>query len=207
MCPIGPEGNLLQPGPEQCRRLVLKQPILSLSDIELLKRISYRNFVSKVIDITYPVEQHIHGLQLNIDRVCKEAEDAVNNGHHFIILSDRTAGKNHVPISPLLVLGAVHHHLIDKKLRMKVGLIVETGESREVHDYCTLVGYGADAICPYMVFNLAKKLRLNGEIKESDQEAFKNYVAAIERGMAKVMAKMGISTLQSYKVIFLNFFY
>ncbi|CAD5117336.1 DgyrCDS6121 [Dimorphilus gyrociliatus] len=199
MCPIGPEGNLLQPGPEQCRRLILKQPILSLSDIEILKRISYRNFTSKVIDTTYPLEQHIHGLTSNIDRVCKEAEEAVLNGNHFLVLSDKAAGKSRVPISPHLALGAVHHYLINKKLRMRIGLIVETGESREVHDFCTLVGYGADAICPYMVFKMAKRLRVNGEIKENDEEAFKNYVAAIERGMAKVMAKMGISTLQSYK--------
>jgi glutamate synthase (NADPH/NADH) len=110
--------------------------------------------------------------------------------------------------SSLLALGAVHHHLIRKKLRMKCGLIVESGEVREVHDLCTLLGYGADAICPYLVLETCTSLRRQNKLEQmmEDQDIFCNYVAAAARGISKVMAKMGISTLHSYKACVINFF-
>lgn len=198
-CPIGPEYNILEASPEQCNRLWLKQPILSISDLETIKTTRFRNWKSKVIDCTFPPQEGKAGLLNALDRVCEEATVAAKSGYTLVVLSDRLAGPNHVPISSLLSLGAVHHHLIQKRQRMKVGLIVETGEAREVHHICVLLGYGADAICPYLVFETMATLRAEAKLQLSDEEMFANYVAAMERGISKVMAKMGISTLQSYK--------
>ena len=198
-CPIGPEINILEASPEQCNRLWLEQPILSISDLQLLKRSQFRNWKTKVIDCTFPPSDGKCGLVKALDRICHEAAVAAQGGYHLLVLSDRSAGPERVPISSLLSLGAVHHHLITKRQRMKVGLIVETGEAREVHHICVLLGYGADAICPYMVFELLAALRSEAKLQLSDEEIFKNYVSAMERGISKVMAKMGISTLQSYK--------
>jgi glutamate synthase (NADPH/NADH) len=136
-----------------------------------------------------------------LDTICKEAENAANNGFTYLILSDRMAGRNYLPVSPLLAVGAVHHYLIEKRLRMKVALIIETGEAREIHHLCLLLGYGADAICPYLVFETVRNLSAQGMLNTvmKNDEIFKNYTAATRSGISKVMAKMGISTLQSYK--------
>lgn len=198
-CPIGPEYNILEASPEQCNRLWLEQPILSNSDLDVIKETKFRGWRTKVIDCTFPPQDGKLGLVKVLDRICAEAVEAARSGYTLVVLSDRQAGPERVPISSLLSLGAVHHHLIDKRQRMKVGLIVETGEAREVHHICVLLGYGADAICPYLVFETLAALRAEAKLKLSDEEMFKNYVAAMERGISKVMAKMGISTLQSYK--------
>jgi glutamate synthase (NADH) len=136
-----------------------------------------------------------------LDCICKEAEEAAESGYTYLILSDRMAGRNYLPISPLISVGAVHHHLIEKRLRMKVALIVETGEAREIHHLCLLLGYGSDAICPYLVFETVRNLNAQGLLNTtfSNEQIFKNYIEATNYGIAKVMAKMGISTLQSYK--------
>lgn len=198
-CPIGPEYNILEASAEQCNRLWLEQPILSISDLEVIKDISFRNWRTKVIDCTFPPEDGKAGLLKALDRVCEEATDAARGGYSLVVLSDRLAGASRVPISSLLSLGAVHHHLIQKRQRMKVGLIVETGEAREVHHICVLLGYGADAICPYLVFETLAALRAEAKLELTDQQIYLRYVAAMETGISKVMAKMGISTLQSYK--------
>ncbi|XP_064488829.1 uncharacterized protein LOC135400829 isoform X2 [Ornithodoros turicata] len=198
-CPIGPEANILEPSPEQCRRLWLQQPIISLSDMAVLKRVHYKGWKSKVIDIVFPVREGNAGLLPAIDRICREACEAAKKGYTLVILSDRNGGRDYIPVSAALALGAVHHHLINERQRMKCGLILETGEAREVHHMCVLLGYGADAICPYLVFEMVGELRNEGLLELSDEDAFKNYVAAMERGISKVMAKMGISTLHSYK--------
>lgn len=200
-CPIGPEANILEPSPEQCRRLWLGQPILSLKDIEVLKAIQYKGWKSKVIDMVYPAEERASGLLPALKRIRSEACSAAESGYTLVILSDRKAGRDYIPVSALLALGAVHHHLLTERQRMKVGLILETGEAREVHHMCVLLGYGADAICPYLVFESMAELQSEGIIdaKLTEDAIFRNYVEAMERGIAKVMAKMGISTLQSYK--------
>lgn len=200
-CPIGPEANILQPSPEQCRRLWLEQPILSLRDMEVIKRNTYKGWKTKVIDMVFAASEGVKGLFRAINRVCDEACVAAKNGYTLLVLSDRSAGRDYIPISAAMALGAVHHHLINMRQRMKCGLILETGEAREVHHMCVLLGYGADAICPYLVFEMVVLLRDDGLLNPplSDEEIFKNYVAAMERGIAKVMAKMGISTLHSYK--------
>ncbi|XP_052242063.1 uncharacterized protein LOC127852221 isoform X2 [Dreissena polymorpha] len=200
-CPVGPEANILEPGAEQCRRLWLEQPILSLSDCDVLKYINYRGWKCRIIDMVYPVKSGPAGLVEVLRSLCEQSERAAREGYQIIVLSDRSAGKENVPVSSLLAVGAVHHDLIKKKLRLKVGLIVESGEPREVHHICTLLGYGADAICPYLVFETIARLRQQRLLDPplSDEEIFLNYRAACAKGISKVMAKMGISTLHSYK--------
>ncbi|XP_076373844.1 uncharacterized protein LOC143258566 isoform X2 [Tachypleus tridentatus] len=200
-CPVGPETNILEPSPAQCRRLWLEQPILSLEDVEVIKNISFKGWKTKVIDIVYPMSDGPEGLVPAIDRICKDACNAAMRGYTILMLSDRKASKEMMPVSALLAVGAVHHYLINERQRMKVALMIETGEAREVHQMCVLVGYGADGICPYLVFEIVRELRSEGLLEPplSDEEIFKNYVDAIGRGLAKVMAKMGISTLHSYK--------
>ncbi|XP_015429364.1 PREDICTED: putative glutamate synthase [NADPH] isoform X2 [Dufourea novaeangliae] len=201
LCPIGPESNILEPNERQVHRLFLPQPILSLADLEVIKRTKFRGWKSRTIDTTYPVEDGPYALLGTLDRISREADLAAKEGYQFLILSDRQGGPDRVPVSSLLALGAVHHHLIEERQRMKVGLILETGEAREVHHVCLLLGYGADAICPYVVFEMARNLRADGVLDSSltDNALSANYAEAMERGIAKVMAKMGISTLQSYK--------
>lgn len=198
-CPIGPEGNVLEPDEKSGRRLWLENPILSLTDFEILKNTTVNNWKSQVIDITKQVNKGDH-LDIAIDRICREAEEAARE-HQFIILSDRKVSADRVPVSALLAAGAVHDHLIEKRLRSKCAIILETGEIREVHQICVSVGFGVDAICPYMVFEIAQMLREDGVIAADldDQTIYENYAAAVDRGISKVMAKMGISTMQSYK--------
>ena len=198
-CPVGPEGNILEPNEQQCHRLWLENPILSLKDMEILKTTNHFGWNAKIIDITYEYNEESSVFKDAIDRICKEAEEAAENGHQLLILSDRSVDKKHVPVSAILACGAVHHHLISTRLRSKCGIILETGEAREVHQICVLVGFGADAICPYMVFEIAQMLKEDGVIDLDDDNAYENYAAAVDRGISKVMAKMGISTLQSYK--------
>lgn len=201
LCPIGPAPNILQPGAEFVHRLFLPQPVLSLPDLDALKRTSYRGWKTQVLDCTYEASSGASGLVAALNAVCAAAESAARARCQLLVLSDRAAGPTRVPVSSLLALGAVHHHLIETRQRMKVGLIVETAEAREVHHMCVLLGYGADAICPYLAFELAFALR-NDNILDpnlTDDDIYSAYQKAIETGLAKVMAKMGISTLQSYK--------
>ncbi|XP_044009737.1 glutamate synthase [NADH] isoform X3 [Aphidius gifuensis] len=201
LCPIGPESNILEPNERQVHRLFLTNPILSLNDLDVMKNTNYRGWKTKVIDITYQRREGQNALVPTLDRINNEANEAAKAGYQLIVLSDRLGGPDRVPISSILALGSTHHYLIEERQRMKVGLIVETAEAREVHHICVLLGYGADAICPYLVFELAKRLRDEGVLGEefTDEIMFKNYAEAMERGILKVMAKMGISTLQSYK--------
>lgn len=216
-CPIGPEANILESSMDQCRRLWLEQPIISINDLEVIKETSYKGWKTMVIDCLFSPHDGKRGMLRRLDQIRKEACEAAKSGYTVIVLSDRNAGPKLVPIrfvhyhavslmpnkclfaSILLVLGATHHYLINERQRMKVALILETGEAREVHHMCVLLGYGADAICPYLVFETVAALREEGIIQLSDKNAYRNYFLAMERGIAKVMAKMGISTLHSYK--------
>nr|XP_049703024.1 uncharacterized protein LOC110374537 [Helicoverpa armigera] len=201
LCPIGPAPNILQPSAEFVHRLFLPQPILSLPDLYALKHTTHRGWKTKVIDCTFDYLEGPSGMEPALGRIAGEAHAAAASGYQLIVLSDRQAGRCRVPVSTLLALGAVHHHLIETRQRMKVGIILETAEAREVHHMCVLLGYGADAICPYLAFELAFSLR-NDHILDpnlTDEDIYKAYQGAIETGLAKVMAKMGISTLQSYK--------
>ncbi|XP_045493540.1 glutamate synthase [NADH], amyloplastic isoform X2 [Colias croceus] len=201
MCPIGPTANILEPSAEFVHRIFLPQPILSIPDCEALKKTNYRGWKTKVIDCTFEYTDGPLGLEAALSCIARSAHAAATAGCQLLVLSERAAGPTRVPVSSLLALGAVHHHLIETRQRMKVGIIVETAEAREVHHMCVLLGYGADAICPYLAFELAFSLRNDNLIDPNltDNDIYSAYQKAIETGLAKVMAKMGISTLQSYK--------
>jgi glutamate synthase (NADPH/NADH) len=157
---VGPEGNLLEMKPEQCHRILLKSPVLGIEEMNALKNLSaaYPKWSSRTIDITFPKSEGLLGYRTALDRVCNEATAAIEDNQKVVILSDRAVGKDRIPLSALIACGAVHHHLVLQKKRAKVALMVETGEAREVHHLCVLVGYGADAICPYLVMEVIHKV-------------------------------------------------
>nr|NVI74129.1 putative glutamate synthase 1 [Cucujiformia] len=193
-CPIGPEANILEPSPKQVHRLWLKQPVISIADLDVLARIDHRSWSSHVIDISFPATEGPEGYLKKLQSVCDEAYEA-SQKCQIIILSDRKGGKDRVPISSLIALGATHHHLIEMRARMKVAIVIETAEAREVHHICVLLGYGADAICPYLALELASSLRDQGilDTSLSDEAIYQNYAQAAQTGISKVMAKMGIT--------------
>ena len=199
-CNIGPSGNLLETSKEQARRLVVEHPILTSEDFSRLGSLSTQNWQSQTLDSTWNHQEGESGLEKNLRRICDEATRAVRNGSHFLILTDQAAGPERTPISSLLACGAVHHALIENGLRTRVGIIVETGEAREVHHHCLLIGYGADAIYPYMAYQALIRA-VDQESSEPKGPAIleKTYKKSVGKGILKVMAKMGISTLQSYK--------
>ncbi len=200
-CYIGPEQNLLDATPEHCHRLLIEHPILTNEEIEALKTIDHEGWKSRVIDITFDRSEGKAGLQRTLDRISSEAEAAADEGIQLVVLSDRAMGQDRVPVSSLLAVGAVHHHLVKQIKRTRIGLLVETGEAREVHHHCLLIGYGADGINPYLAFEALWKARRDGLMDPSldDDKVVAAYRKGVAKGMLKVMAKMGISTLQSYK--------
>jgi glutamate synthase (NADPH) large chain len=200
-CFIGPEGNLLETNEKQAHRLSLKHPILSNKQLQTIRNMDYKGLRSKVIDITYDAKAD-QGYVAALDRICTEASQAISEGYAFVILSDRKIAKGQIAISALVACGAVHHHLIRQHERTRIGLIVETGEAREVHHHCLLTGFGADAINPYLAFESLWQAQLDGLLGsdyDTEDKIVYAYKKAVGKGMLKVMAKMGISTLQSYK--------
>ncbi|XP_017257431.1 glutamate synthase [NADH], amyloplastic isoform X2 [Daucus carota subsp. sativus] len=205
-CMVGPEGDLTETTEEQCHRLSLKGPLLSIDEMQAIKKMNYRGWRSKVLDITYSKERGGNGLEETLDRICLEAHNAIKEGYTTLVLSDRAFSPNRVAVSSLLAVGAVHQHLVKKLERTRVALIVESAEPREVHHFCTLVGFGADGICPYLAVEAIWRLQVDGKIPpkssgefHSKEELIKKYYRASQYGMMKVLAKMGISTLASYK--------
>jgi glutamate synthase (NADPH/NADH) large chain len=200
---IGPRPNLLDlEGTSKVKRLEVGQPILTNEDLERIRQIGKvadNHFTSVTLDITYPADMEAAGMSDALDVVCAEAEEAVRSGaYNIIILSDRAVGPDRVPIPSLLATSAVHHHLIKQGLRTSVGLVVETGEAHEVHQFCTLAGYGAEAINPYLAFETLDAMAREPGEEIEPKEVRKRYIKAIGKAVLKVMAKMGISTYQSY---------
>lgn len=201
-CFIGPEGNLLETTEQQCHRLRVPHPILTDEEIAAIKALDgSHGWKTRTIDATWPREEGVHGLQPAIERICREAEDAIAQGDALVVLSDRAAGPDRVGISSLMACGAVHHYLVRQELRTRIGLILESAEAREVHHFCLLAGYGADAVNPYLAFDTMRDARNHGHLKEdySEEKIVQTYREGVSKGMLKVMGKMGISTLQSYK--------
>ncbi|MEZ5552813.1 MAG: glutamate synthase large subunit [Pseudomonadales bacterium] len=203
-CYVGPEQNLLDPTETNCHRLRIDHPILSNEELAALKEMDHRGWRSRKIDITFAPGSGKKGLTEALDRICAETTLALTEGYSLIILSDRKVDHDHMPISSLLAVGTVHHHLIRTHARTRIGIIVESGEAREVHHHCLLIGYGADAINPYLAFEALWDVRAKGYLDDaphinSDQDVVAAYRKATAKGILKVMAKMGISTLQSYK--------
>src|SRR5207249_2820915 len=198
---IGPRPNIFDLiGTSRRKRLEVRQPILTNDDLEKIRSIGHTEdrFDTKTIDITYGSNEGAAGMQGAIDRLCERAEAAVAGGYNIIILSDRQVGPDRIAIPVLLATAAVHHHLIRKGLRTAVGLVVESGEPREVHHFCCLAGYGAEAINPYLAFETLRAMRDDLPQKLDDKEIVKRYIKSIDKGILKVMSKMGISTYQSY---------
>jgi glutamate synthase (NADPH/NADH) len=161
---IGPEGNLLEMRPEQCHRIQLLSPLLSLEEMNAMKNLkaAYVKWPSYTVDITFAKTDGLPGYRAALDRVCKEVSTAVDEGYKVVVLSDRACGPDRVPLSALIACGGVHHHLVQQKKRAKVALAVETGEAREVHHLCVLVAYGADAVCPYLFLETIHKVVREG---------------------------------------------
>ena len=199
---IGPRPNVLDlTGGNSRQRLEVRQPILTNEDLEKIRAIGGMEdnpFRSKTLDITYPVSEGADGMKRALDQLFSDAEMAVHSGDNIIILSDRAMSRERVAIPALLATAGIHHHLIRKGLRTSVGLVVETGEAREIHHFCALAGYGAEAINPYLAFETLAAMRsdLPGEL-DADEIIYR-YIKAIGKGILKVTAKMGISTYQSY---------
>ncbi len=200
---IGPRPNLLDlEGTSKTKRLEVSQPILTNEDLERIRQIGEvrdNHFSSITIDITYPVDKGPAGMATSLDVMCAEAEEAVRSkDYNIIILSDRATGPDRIPVPSLLATSAVHHHLIRQGLRTSVGLVVETGEAYEVHQFCTLAGYGAEAINPYLAFDTLEAMVPELGVDLTAADVKKKYIKAVGKAMLKVMAKMGISTYQSY---------
>ena len=209
---IGPEGNLLGTTETQCQRLHLPQPILTDQQIAAIKATETEPAAAggspwraKTIDITYPCPEGEDSCRdamvAALDRICAEASQAIEQGYPLIVLSDRATGPERLPLSSLLATGAVHHHLVRHLQRTRIGILVESGEAREVHHFCLLAGFGADAVNPYLALAGLRWMREQGVIDAGidDARLVERFIKAINKGMLKVMSKMGISTLASYK--------
>ena len=198
---IGPRPNLLGQHAGTHKRLEVAQPVLTNSDLEKIRSIEELldgAFRTATIDTTWPASEGAAGLEKALDRVCHEATDCVLADRNILILSDRAVSADRVAIPALLATAAVHHHLIRRGLRTQTGLVVELGEVREVHHFCCLAGYGAEAVNPYLAFETLEQLRLQNGLPQKAYEVQKNYIKAVGKGLLKVMSKMGISTYQSY---------
>lgn len=195
---IGPEKNVLGETPAHCRKLSIKHPILTNDEIAKIKYLKKNGFKTHTISILYHLSDENNFIH-TIDKICSEAESAIKKGYSFIILSDRGMDSKHAALPMLLATGAVHHYLVNKSLRTQIGVIVESGEPREVHHFALLFGYGADAINPYLAYDVLKNMVENGELQSDSDTAQKKYRKAVEKGILKILSKMGISTLQSYR--------
>ena len=199
---IGPRPNLFDlEGLSHLKRLEARQPILTNTDLEKIRWISEvgdPHFKSVTLHGVWPAEHGAAGMRPAIGELCREAEEAVRDGVNIIIISDRAASAERIPIPSLLACAAVHHHLIRKGLRTSVGLVVESGEPREVHHFSCLAGYGAEAINPYLAFETLLSMQEEAVRKLDEKEVVKRYIKSVDKGLLKVMSKMGISTYQSY---------
>src|SRR5204862_7659818 len=198
---IGPRPNLLGRHAGTHKRLEVSQPVLTNAELEKIRSIEELldgAFRTATIDCTWPASEGAAGLEKALDRVCVEATDCVLADRNILILSDRAVSADRIPIPALLATAAVHHHLIRRGLRTQTGLVVESGEVREVHHFCCLAGYGAEAINPYLAFETLEALRVQNVLPLRAYEVQKNYIKAVGKGVLEVMSKMGISTYQSY---------
>jgi glutamate synthase (NADPH) large chain len=198
---IGPRPNLLGHHAGTHYRLEVSHPILTNADLEKIRAIDTLAggaFRTCTIDTTWPAKEGADGMKAAVERICRQATEAVLADHNILILSDRVVSAQRIPMPALLATAAVHHHLIRQGLRDQVGLVAETGEPREVHHFCVLAGYGAEAINPYLAFETLEQIRVQNGLPLKGYEVQKNYLKAVGKGILKVMSKMGISTYQSY---------
>jgi glutamate synthase domain-containing protein 2/glutamate synthase domain-containing protein 1/glutamate synthase domain-containing protein 3 len=214
---LGTERNLFDETPEHAHKLILSQPILLNRELETLRHVLHDEFAADTLDITWPIADGAAGMEQALERICAQAHDSIARGVNIIILSDRSLSPRRAPIPSLLAVSAVHHHLVREGTRLRVGIVLESGEPREVHHFATLIGYGASAINPYLMLETLDELVFRGLIVRSPNgggpagngrsepapftpaEAAENVVKAIGKGLLKTISKMGISTIQSYR--------
>jgi glutamate synthase domain-containing protein 2/glutamate synthase domain-containing protein 1/glutamate synthase domain-containing protein 3 len=197
---VGSEHNLLAESAEHAHQLVMETPILRNHELERLRQVDSSVFRAETLDITWPVQDGPEGMEAALTRVCAEADEALARRANILILSDRALGPERAALPSLLAVAAVHHHLVRAGTRLQAGLLIESGEPREVHHVATLIGYGASAVNPYLMFDSVGALVLEGRVAGVDdvQEAEGRIVKAIAKGLLKTISKMGISTIQSY---------
>ena len=197
---IGAVGtNILTPDASNCKMVRLPQPVLTNTQLDILCNIRYKGFKTKKLSLLFEIQKGASGLRAAIEGLCRDAEQSVDEGVNYIILSDRDIDETHAAIPSLLAVSAVHHYLISVGKRVQTALIVESGEIREVMHAALLLGYGASAICPYMTFAVLDDLVKKHKIQEEYATAEANYIKAVDKGLKKIMSKMGISTIRSYR--------
>ncbi|MGB3364595.1 MAG: glutamate synthase large subunit [Thermodesulfobacteriota bacterium] len=196
---LGPEPNILNPGPENCRKIWLETPALTNEDLLKIKNLDNENFKSETLPILFNISQGSLGLEKALDELFESADKAISQGTNILVLSDRGFNKENAPIPALLASAGLHHHLIRNGNRMKVGLVLESGEPREVHHFALLVGYGISAINPYMAYETIEDMINEGMLSGIDKaKAVSNYNKSVVKGIVKTMSKIGISAIQSY---------
>ncbi len=197
---IGAVGtNILTPDASNCKMVRLPQPVLTNTQLDILCNIRYKGFKTQKLPILFDSEKGEEGLRQAIDNLCHEAERSVDEGVNYIVLTDRDIDERHAAIPSLLAVSAVHHYLISVGKRVQTALIVESGEIRETMHAALLLGYGASALCPYMAFAVLDDLVRRGKIQEEYATAESHYIKAVDKGLKKIMSKMGISTIRSYR--------
>ena len=192
-------GQILYPQESYCKMVHLKHPILTNTQLDILCNIRYKGFLSVKLPALFDPEQGAHGMEKALEDLCRQAEQAVDQGANYIVLSDRGVDARHAAIPSLLAVSAVHHRLIAAHKRVQTALVVETGEMREVMHAALLLGYGASAVCPYVAFAAIGTLVAAGDVRTDYPSAEKNYIEALRKGLLKIISKMGISTLRSYR--------
>lgn len=200
-CYIGPETGFLHPKEKTCQRLLITHPILTNEELNAIKHINQRGWRCRTLDITWKKSEGNEGMLKALKKLCRQAEFAITKNYQLILLSDRNTNKNRVAIPSLLAVGAVHQHLLRKMKRTQVGIILEIADAREVHHHCLLLGYGADAINPYLAYEALWFANAKGDLGQiwEAQNIVNAYRKSVAKGMLKVLAKMGISTIQGYK--------
>ncbi|KAI8973386.1 hypothetical protein BDF20DRAFT_977729 [Mycotypha africana] len=202
-CHVGPAGNILEINDTQCHQLALTSPIVSLEELAAIKNMHqfYPRWKVATIDITFAKTEGVQGYITTLERICSEVSAAIEQGDKIVVLSDRAVSADRVAMSSLMAAGGVHHYLVRNKQRSRIALMVETAEAREVHHFCVLLGYGVDAICPYLIMEAILKLQREHAVPHGlhPDHLISNYKKAVDNGIHKVMSKMGISTLASYK--------
>lgn len=191
--------ELMDFSPSHCKMVLLKRPVITNLELDLLCHLRYKGFDAVHVDMTFPIEDGAEGMEKGIARLCEEGEKAVDNGCSYIILTDRNVDDRRAPIPSLLATAALHHHLIEARKRTRTAIVVETGDAREVMHFALLVGYGASAVNPYMAFAIIEKMVEDKKIQLNFETASRHFIESVDKGMLKIMSKMGISTLTSYK--------
>lgn len=191
--------NLLDESPDHVKMVRFKNPVISNTYFQIVRNLRYKGFSASTLQMLFDADKGAEGLRLALDQLCHEAEKAVDQGKNYIILSDRGISASKAPIPSLMAVSTIHHYLIDRRKRMQIDIVVESAEPREVMHFALLFGYGASIINPYMSFAVIDKLVKDKAIQLDYQKAEENYVSSINKGIMKIMSKMGISTLRSYR--------